>query len=53
MASKDVLHAASNCMEFFNANGPQGIEAVQKAQPGVSLFIDLKYHDIPNTVAVL
>lgn len=38
-------------MEFFNANGPQGIEAVQKAAQGASLFIDLKYHDIPNTVA--
>lgn len=38
-------------MEFFNANGPQGIEAVQKSAQGVSLFIDLKYHDIPNTVA--
>ncbi|NBX66442.1 MAG: orotidine-5'-phosphate decarboxylase [Proteobacteria bacterium] len=38
-------------MEFFNANGPQGIEAVQASAPGISLFIDLKYHDIPNTVA--
>lgn len=38
-------------MEFFNAQGPQGIETIQKAAPGVSLFIDLKYHDIPNTVA--
>lgn len=38
-------------MEFFNANGPTGIEAVQKAAAGASLFIDLKYHDIPNTVA--
>lgn len=38
-------------MEFFNAQGPQGIAEIQKAQPGISLFIDLKYHDIPNTVA--
>lgn len=38
-------------MEFFNANGPQGVEAVLKTQPAASLFIDLKYHDIPNTVA--
>ncbi|MCB1538293.1 MAG: orotidine-5'-phosphate decarboxylase [Rhodospirillales bacterium] len=38
-------------MEFFNANGPQGIETIQKSAPGISLFIDLKYHDIPNTVA--
>lgn len=38
-------------MEFFNANGPQGIEAIRSKFPDVSLFIDLKYHDIPNTVA--
>lgn len=38
-------------MEFFNANGPQGIQAVCEKYPDASLFIDLKYHDIPNTVA--
>lgn len=38
-------------MEFFNAQGPQGIAAMQAAFPHISLFIDLKYHDIPNTVA--
>ncbi len=38
-------------MEFFNAQGPQGIAAVKEAVPEASLFIDLKYHDIPNTVA--
>ena len=38
-------------MEFFNANGPQGIARVRDAVPDAPLFIDLKYHDIPNTVA--
>ncbi|MEQ8814735.1 orotidine-5'-phosphate decarboxylase [Thalassobaculum sp.] len=35
-------------MEFFNAQGPDGIRAVAGGRP---LFLDLKYHDIPNTVA--
>lgn len=38
-------------LEFFNAFGPQGIEKVLSAAPDAQLFIDLKFHDIPNTVA--
>ncbi len=38
-------------MEFVNSFGPQGIEAVINASPDAQLFIDLKFHDIPNTVA--
>lgn len=38
-------------LEFFNANGPQGIEAIRKAHPTLPFFLDLKLHDIPNTVA--
>lgn len=36
-------------LEFFSANGPAGIEAV--AACGLPVFVDLKFHDIPNTVA--
>ncbi|MEO6609364.1 MAG: orotidine-5'-phosphate decarboxylase, partial [Aestuariivirga sp.] len=36
-------------MEFFYAHGPQGYEAV--AALGIPVFLDLKLHDIPNTVA--
>ena len=36
-------------MEFFYAHGPQGYEAV--AQEGLPIFLDLKLHDIPNTVS--
>jgi len=36
-------------LEFFYANGAAGYEAV--AREGVPIFLDLKLHDIPNTVA--
>jgi orotidine-5'-phosphate decarboxylase len=35
-------------LEFFAAQGPQGVEAV--TANGMPLFLDLKLHDIPNTV---
>ena len=38
-------------LEFFNANGPQGVQAVQAELQNQSLFLDVKFHDIPNTVA--
>jgi len=36
-------------LEFFCANGPDGVQAM--ADLDLPLFLDLKLHDIPNTVA--
>jgi len=36
-------------MEFFYAQGQGGYEAI--AREGIPIFLDLKLHDIPNTVA--
>ncbi|PZN94619.1 MAG: orotidine-5'-phosphate decarboxylase [Alphaproteobacteria bacterium] len=36
-------------LEFFCANGPAGVAMI--AQLGLPVFLDLKLHDIPNTVA--
>jgi len=38
-------------LEFFNTHGPQGIAKIRDAYPELPLFLDLKLHDIPNTVA--
>jgi orotidine-5'-phosphate decarboxylase len=35
--------------EFFTACGPEGVRRI--AALGLPIFLDLKYHDIPNTVA--
>jgi orotidine-5'-phosphate decarboxylase len=36
-------------LEFFNAHGPAGVRPF--IEMGLPVFLDLKYHDIPNTVA--
>jgi len=36
-------------LEFFAANGPDGVGEI--AHMGLPVFLDLKLHDIPNTVA--
>ena len=36
-------------LEFFSAHGPEGVRMF--ADLGLPIFLDLKFHDIPNTVA--
>jgi orotidine-5'-phosphate decarboxylase len=36
-------------LEFFSAQGPEGVRRI--AALGLPIFLDLKLHDIPNTVA--
>ncbi|MFN3371579.1 MAG: orotidine-5'-phosphate decarboxylase, partial [Sphingomonadaceae bacterium] len=36
-------------LEFFMANGPEGVRRIGRL--GLPIFLDVKLHDIPNTVA--
>jgi orotidine-5'-phosphate decarboxylase len=38
-------------LEFFNALGTAGVQEIQKHYPDILIFMDMKYYDIPNTVA--
>lgn len=46
---KDTVKIFKVGNEFFTAHGPKAVAAVKEA--GAEVFLDLKYHDIPNTVA--
>lgn len=38
-------------LEFYSSHGPKGVREIRKAAPLAPIFLDLKFHDIPNTVA--
>ena len=46
---KPYIGGAKLGLEFFCAHGPEGVRAF--ADLGLPIFLDLKFHDIPNTVA--
>lgn len=47
---KGEIGAIKLGLEFFCAHGAPGVREVI-AEAGIPLFLDLKFHDIPNTVA--
>jgi len=46
---KDLVGGLKAGLEFYSAHGPAGIRKISEV--GLPLFLDLKLHDIPNTVA--
>jgi orotidine-5'-phosphate decarboxylase len=45
----DVVDGLKVGLEFVTANGPHGVRRI--VDIGLPVFLDLKFHDIPNTVA--
>lgn len=50
-ATQQHLSVMKLGLEFYLANGSAGVETVRSCAPNLELFLDLKLHDIPNTVA--
>ena len=48
-ALKGTIGGIKLGLEFFCSAGPEGFKQV--SETGMPLFLDLKFHDIPNTVA--
>lgn len=48
--AQDSIQVAKVGLEFFLSNGSDGVAAIRKAAPTLEFFLDLKLHDIPNTV---
>lgn len=49
--TSDFIKVYKLGLEFFTSNGPLAIQQVVAEFPLVDIFLDLKLHDIPNTVA--
>ena len=49
--TKDSISVYKLGLEFFNQNGTSGVANLKERVGDFELFLDLKLHDIPNTVA--
>lgn len=49
-ATADYIGVFKLGLEFFSANGPMGVINLKEKFPEIAIFLDLKLHDIPNTV---
>jgi orotidine-5'-phosphate decarboxylase len=49
LSIKDNVAMVKCGLEFFTKNGAEGIKEI--ASTGLDIFLDMKFHDIPNTVA--
>lgn len=50
-ATDGVVSTVKVGLETYLRDGAAGVQRVRQAAPQASLFLDLKLHDIPNTVA--
>lgn len=50
-ATAPVVSTMKFGLESYLRDGAAGVAAIRAAAPGCALFLDLKLHDIPNTVA--
>jgi orotidine-5'-phosphate decarboxylase len=49
--TKDYIGVYKLGLEFYLAQGKEGVKEIQKRFSGIEIFLDLKLHDISNTVA--
>ena len=49
-STRDFIEVYKFGLEFFTANGPSAIAEFRRGFPDIRIFLDLKLHDIPNTV---
>ena len=49
--TKEYIGVYKLGLEFYLAQGKEGVEKIQASFSGIEIFLDLKLHDISNTVA--